>query len=519
METIAKRSEERLLHDILPPGLLCALSMGFIIYDKNLKILEWNKQAENIFGFSRNEIVGKNILDSIVPSGQSETVDTWQKKISRSKYSISAFYRNVNKNLEVVYCSWYTMPVMKDANEIAGYISLVEKASPNNINEISYDSSNVLKAFSKDATFNLILNFDTQEIEYVNPNVYYAFALINTDSLEKSNEILKFVPQGEHFRIIRHFKNRAIDKKNVNLSVNLSFNPSLTHSFHITGHFLNIQNKRLFVLNVRILKNDRTRWKTGKSETDFDRRLFHSDIDNLQNKNRLELLGDLTAGIVHEINQPLGILKIILDSIRQKSASGNITLEYLDEKCDMAQTSVNRMCELIDEIRIFRKEVRGSDIKKVNLIKPLHKVLDLLKMTFASNKIKVTTRIQNELPVIIANEKWLTTIISNLLTNSKYSVVKKSNQTKDQSYVKEIRISTWYDNERIYLQITDNGLGIKKKHLDDLFDPFFTTKGSEGSGLGLAIVNNYMKELNGSIEVDTQENLFATFTLAFPRVD
>jgi hypothetical protein len=81
------------------------------------------------------------------------------------------------------------MPVMKDANEIAGYISFVEKASPNNINEISYDSSNVLKAFSKDATFNLILNFDTQEIEYVNPNVYYAFALINTNSLEKSNDI------------------------------------------------------------------------------------------------------------------------------------------------------------------------------------------------------------------------------------------------------------------------------------------------------------------------------------------
>jgi PAS domain-containing protein len=72
METIAKRSEERLLHDILPPGLPCALSMGFIIYDKNLKILEWNKQAENIFGFTRNEIVGKNILDSIVPSGQSK---------------------------------------------------------------------------------------------------------------------------------------------------------------------------------------------------------------------------------------------------------------------------------------------------------------------------------------------------------------------------------------------------------------------------------------------------------------
>jgi PAS domain S-box-containing protein len=519
METVAKRTGKRLIHDNAPPGVPPSITMGVITFDLRLKVTGWNKQAEKIFGYTSNEAIGNDIHELVISNEKAIAIDAWKKKVLKSKYSISAFSGNSNKKGEAICCNWFTTPYTNEKNEVKGFVSLIEKIYSDRDNEDRSDLKEVSKAFNENNSFNLILNYETQEFEYINRIIFNAFSLVTNNSFEKSTDILKFIPYSEHFRLIRHFRTRLVDKKNVNIFFHLSLSNSMLISLQATGNLLDLNNKRLFVLNIRVLKNDKPHRKQSKSDCDYERRLFHSDLDNLQNKNRLELLGDLTAGVVHELNQPLGVMKIILESIRQKSESGNLTQEYLEERCEMAQGSVERISELIDEIRIFRKEVRGSDIKKVNLAKPLHKVLDLINLTLASNKIKLTTTIQNDLPVIVANEKWLTIIISNLLTNAKYSLVKKSEQLKDPSYVKEIKIKAWYDDERVFLQVTDNGLGIKKKHLSNLFDPYFTTKGNEGSGLGLAIVKNYMKELNGSIKVDTQENLFATFILAFPRID
>lgn len=519
METVTSYSQKKNAHEFLPMNFPKDLPMGLIIYDKDLKVLEWNKQAEKIFGYSRAEITGNSILDSIVPKNQSASVDSWRSKIAYSKFNITTFYPNINKQQEYISCNWHTTPIVDASNQISAYISLVEKAIPDHSNLISFDNTDILKSFVENPSFNIILNYETQEIEYVNPTVLYSFSMLNNFSMDKGYELLRFIPQHERFRIIRHFKSRAEDRANLNISFHLQIGYSLLQLIHLTGQIINIDGKRLYVLTVRLSKKESLFRKPATNAKSHSRHLFSTDIENLQQKNNLELLGDLTAGVVHELNQPLGVLRIILDSFKQKLDSGSLTREYLAERCEMAQANITRINELIDEIRIFRREVRCSDIKKVNLIKPLCRVLDLLKMAFASSKIKIVTDFKSDLPVIVANEKWLTTIITNLLANAKYSLIQKAAMQKDNAFNKEIKITSWYDEERVNLQISDNGIGIKSKHLDSLFDPFFTTKGKQGSGLGLAIVKNYINELNGSIEVDSQEDLYATFTISFPRID
>ncbi|MBE0663140.1 MAG: PAS domain S-box protein [Bacteroidales bacterium] len=519
METIISYSQKEDLHEFLPMNIPKNLPMGLIIYDKDLNIAKLNQQAENLFGYTESEILGKSLLGSIVPKDQSTSVDLWRRKIAFSTFNITTFYRNINKQKEFIACNWHTTPIIDDSKQISGYISLVEKAIPDHLNLNSFDHTDILKSFIENTSFNVIVNFETQEIEYVNPAVLYSYSLLNNFHMEKGFEILRFIPQNERFRIIRHFKSRAADRKNVNISFHLQVGYSVLLPIHLTGHYLNINSKTVYVLTVTLPKNDNLLRKSATNAKSYSRQLFSNDIENLQKRNNLELLGDLTAGVVHEINQPLGVLKIILDSFKQKLEAGSMSREFLAERCEMAQANITRINELIDEIRIFRKEVRCNDIKKVNLIKPLCRVLDLLKMAFASNKIKIVTDIQADLPVIVANEKWLTTIFTNLLANAKYSLIQKGAMQNDLSFNREIKITTWYDEERVNLQVSDNGMGIKSKHFDSLFDPFFTTKGKQGSGLGLAIVKNYIKELNGSIEVDSQEGLYATFTISFPRID
>jgi PAS domain S-box-containing protein len=518
METIIRHSQKENLHELMPMSIPENLPMGLIMYDQDLNVLDWNQQAEVIFGFNAAEIVGKNILDFIVPRDQSTSVEYWRRKIAFSNFNITTFYRNINKQNEFVSCNWHTTPITDDTKQITGFISLVEKTFADQSNLFSFDNTDILKSFAENSGFNIILNYETQEIEYINPSVLYSFSILNNFSMERGHELLRFIPQHERFRIIRHFKNCASSRSNVNISFHLQVGYGTMLPIQMTGYYLNINGRPLYVLTVRLPKNENFLRTSGVNGKKYTSQLLSNDIVDVQKKNNLELLGDLTAGVVHEINQPLGVLRIILDSFKEKLEANTLTREFLVERCEMAQANVTRINELMDEIRIFRREVRCNDIRKVNLLTPLHKVLDLLKMSFASNRINIITDFQDDIPLIVANEKWLTTIFSNLLANATHSLSQKGAMQQDSNLIGEIKISVWNDEERVNLQISDNGVGIKSKHFDKLFDPFFTTKGKQGSGLGLAIVKNYIKELNGSIEVDSLEGLYATFTITFPRI-
>lgn len=501
----------------LPVDIPQGLPVGMIIYDADMIILDWNSRATEIFGFEKDEALGRNIVELLVPGDLTEQIGLWRQKAGESNYSLALYYRVKTKDQGQISSHWHTTTII-EKDRTSCFISFVEKAGINLENLLSHDSSSALQDALSESEFNLVFNTQTLTFEYVNPKLFYALSLIGRFPTLTSDHVLKLIPKPERFRIIRHFNRCLENRTNVNTWFHLQVGHNIVHRLMVNGRYLEIGSQKLFVLLVRILNSNKGDINSDIFDQDLSRPGIFPDSDLHRNRNKLEILGDLTAGVVHEINQPLGVIKIILDSFRHKLSSGTLTKEYLEDKTQLALTSVNRISELIDEIRMFRQDARGNT-GRLNINKMVHRVIDLLKMSFAKDRIKIIESLDRNLPLIVANEKLLITIISNLLANSRYSVVKKASHYSNTDYVKEIRIASWYDDECVYLQVADNGLGIRKKHMANLFDPFFSTKGADGSGLGLAIVKNYVHELNGKIEVDSKESMYASFTISFQRID
>jgi signal transduction histidine kinase len=107
----------------------------------------------------------------------------------------------------------------------------------------------------------------------------------------------------------------------------------------------------------------------------------------------------------------------------------------------------------------------------------------------------------NEKPVYIhANEYRIEQVLLNLLSNAKYAVNKKALTNTDASYVKKVDIRVTSDDEKLFICVEDNGIGMEKEVMNKIFDPFYSTKDSEsGTGIGLSISYGIVKESNGKI--------------------
>lgn len=459
-------------------------------------------------------------MDLIIPDDLFTTVELWKATMENHTVNTSYSFRNITKKNQTIFCNWHTQKFTDENEKSYRFISFAEPVISNE-NRFSFGGLHSLNDHTNsDQQFNAVYNLQTRHFDYINPEFLRTLTLVDDENTRSAESILKFIPKNERFRLIRHFLCRSRHSKAINTIVHLSFSHFITRCFHLTGGCYNVAGKGYLVLNARILNEDPLEQLQLGEKVSFPNVSDHLNLKLLQHRNNLEILGDLTSGIVHEINQPLGVIKIILDNIKLKIESGSLTKNLLEKKCDIIDDNLKRIGDLIEEIRIFRKDIRKTNVAFVDLSKFVYRTLELFKMNLANSDIMLKQEIDKEIPHIIANEKWLMIIITNLLINAKHSVIQKSLR-KDQSagYQKEIKIRVWCDDEKVYLEVWDNGNGIKEKHLAKIFSPFFSTKGDSGSGIGLAIVKNYVEEMNGAIEVDSREHRYASFKVSFPRVD
>jgi len=496
------------------------LPMACIVYTPDLVVLDWNSTAKEIFGYTKTEAIGSNILDLIIPDDLFSAVELWKATMENHTVNTAYSFRNITKRNQTIFCNWHTQKFTDENEKSYRFISFAEPII-NNENRFSFGGKNSLNDHTdSDQQFNAVFNLQTRQFDYMNPEFLRTLSLVDDENDRSAESILKFIPVNERFRLIRHFLFRSQKNKAINIIFNLSFSQFITRCFHLTGGCYNVAGKGYLVLNARILNDDSLEQLRLGEKVSFPNGSDHLNLKLLQHRNNLEILGDLTSGIVHEINQPLGVVKIVLDNIRLKIESGSLTKDHLEKKCGLIDDNLKRIGELIEEIRIFRKDIRQKNVTFVNLSKSVYRTLELFKMNLANNDIRLKREIDKEIPHIIANEKWLMIIITNLLINAKHSLIQKSlRKDNPAGFRKEIKISVWYDDEKVYLEVWDNGNGIKEKYLTRIFSPFFSTKGDSGSGIGLAIVKNYVTEMNGAIEVDSREHAYASFKVSFPRVD
>src|SRR6185437_10106177 len=227
---------------------------------------------------------------------------------------------------------------------------------------------------------------------------------------------------------------------------------------------------------------------------------------------KLASLGRMSAGIIHEINNPLNFATTGLYTLRNKGKylAAEQQAEYAEVLKDVEE-GIKRVKTIVSDLRMFtHPETESRD--QVEVAEVIGSAL-----RFLANEWKDRVQIDQKLDphqVVWANKNKMIHVFTNLLQNSLDALkTKEFNNGEKPAIVIEGSV----ENNRSTVRIHDNGPGIAKQHLDKIFDPFFTTKDvGEGMGLGLSICYRIVQECDGRISVKTETGKYCEFALEFP---
>ena len=226
---------------------------------------------------------------------------------------------------------------------------------------------------------------------------------------------------------------------------------------------------------------------------------------------KLASLGRMSAGIIHEINNPLNFATTGLFTLRNKGkyVAAEQQEEYQEILKDV-EDGIKRVKNIVSDLRMFTH----PDTESRDQVEIAEVVTSALR--FLSNEWKDRVQVQQNLPdhqTVWANKNKLIHVLVNLLQNAMDALKGKAFENEKPMIWIEGRV----ENGKSVLIVRDNGSGIAAEHLDKIFDPFYTTKDvGEGMGLGLAICYRIVNECEGRINVRTEPGKFCEFALEFP---
>jgi PAS domain S-box-containing protein len=237
----------------------------------------------------------------------------------------------------------------------------------------------------------------------------------------------------------------------------------------------------------------------------------------LMQKSKLESIGELSAGLAHEINQPLLSFSMGLENMLMSMSMENLDREYLKNKMQLLFKDVDRIKNIIEHVRTFSRDQQNIVFKPVNVHQT---ILDALSMTSQQLKeldIEFNFECEETDLTIHGNQYRLEQVLLNLISNARQAVVEKATDASQQGYVKFINIKCFRENEKVVISVKDNGVGISVENLPVIFNPFFTTKSDDkGTGLGLSICYGIVKEMNGEIAAKSKPGKFTEIIVHLP---
>jgi signal transduction histidine kinase/putative methionine-R-sulfoxide reductase with GAF domain len=216
---------------------------------------------------------------------------------------------------------------------------------------------------------------------------------------------------------------------------------------------------------------------------------------------KLAALGQLAAGIAHEIRNPLTSINILIHSMTENLPSGDSHKEDLK----VIEEEIHRMNEILDQFLRFAKPATPL-LEKADVSSIFEETLQLLRPHIEKQTIVVEKEFQS-LPIILMDREQMKQVFLNLLLNAIQAMPGGGHLT--------LRGQNSEDGQWIHISIQDSGIGISSENINKLFDPFFSTK-EGGIGLGLSITHRIIDQHHGKIEVESAPGKRTLFTIWLP---
>ncbi len=464
----------------------------FLYLDLQESVLICNKKIEEVTGRSKDGIVGKHWAQALYRDNSA----TIQQQMFKAIIDDAVTYNRSN-NYEGVLIdsrgtqrliSWSIIPILTDAKALEGILFI-----GHDITELR-ESETALKKIDETlkSIFSSIKDYALYVINLDGNITYYAMGSEMMFGWAKNELIFKHVSMlhlpDDAKSELPYMLDQVSKRGQYEVEMNMVKKSGETFPVVLTiNKFLDAEGK---LSGYVFIAKDITERKK------MEYQIFQNE--------KLAAIGQLAAGMAHEINNPLFVISGRVEMILEDATLA----EALRTDLQIVTTQAERIRKLVDRLLKFaRKTPPKTEQIAVNDV--VEGVLPLLSYhKLPSGPVEVTRELASDLPPIKGDLNQLQEVFLNLLINAHQAMPEGG----------KIHIRTLMTRDQwIEIRITDTGPGIAQENLKNIFMPFFTTK-KEGTGLGLSICFNIIKNHGGTIDIETQVHKGTTFIIRLPVV-
>jgi PAS domain S-box-containing protein len=470
-------------------GIIASAMDAIITINDNQRIVQFNAAAENMFGYPTEEVVGRP-LEQLIP----------ERYRSRHREHIRQFGKTGVTNRAMGRLgTLYGLRSNGDEFPIEASISQIKTDTGNLYTVILRDVTERVEAEDKliESEQQLRATFEQAAvgITHLAPDGQVRIANDRFCAiLGYSSEELQTLTSQD----ITHPEDLPND-----LSRNAQILKGEIQSYSLEKRFIRKDGLPVWVNLTASLVRDKTgepRYTINVIEDITERKKAEDALrartdeiktmtQQLWQTAKLATMGELAASIAHELNNPLAILSLRIESLLEHSSKSDPARRELM----VMEVEVDRMASLVSNLLQFSRSGQRQ-VSTLDVREEIEKTLELVQNHLTNRKIMVEGEFSPSIPIIQADRQQLRQLFLNLFSNAADALPDGGTLA--------IRIAPLDQNQWIRIDIQDNGIGIEAEYLSQVMDPFFTTKlEGKGTGLGLAICRRIVEEHNGSIKI------------------
>jgi histidine kinase len=461
------------------------------VQDRDFRIIQVNRVFQERFGDQLGEYCYRAYKgrDEVCPVCAVE--DTFQD--GKPHFSEEVV---LGKDGNPVYILVSTSPIFNEEGEVMAAIEMSTDITQVRLleEELKRSEEKYRTLFNSDPNPIFVLGLNTLEIQDANERALKFYSYERDELIGKSFLELAEPLEWDRLRKVSWDKEGAV--------------------FKVKHH---TKNDESIVVNIRFSSLKDLGQDTVIVTTSDVTERVKSDEQLIQ-ASKMATLGEMSAGVAHELNQPLSVIKTSASFLAKKIVRNEpVSPQILRELADEMDSQVDRASLIINHLRQFG---RKTDIRKVNV-----QLNDCIRGTFTVlgrqlevHSIEVDLALDEALPPIRGDRNRLEQVFLNLIMNARDALDEKE-EMAGQDVEKSLKITSKTENDEVVVKISDTGLGMSGAVKEKIFEPFFTTKPvGKGTGLGLSISFGIVRDYDGIIEVESEEGRGTTFTIRFPAV-
>ena len=490
-----------------------AIPDATVFADTDRRISTINPSFVRKFGYEEEELLGRDT--SIVYSSKEDYEEQGRIRFNLTvKEKLKPYKMDYRKKSGEIFPAEVVAATVKDDDGNAmGFLGILRDITERKQAEQELqESESNLKAAQK------IAHVGSWDLDVVTGNLTWSDETYRIYGFEPQ----EFVPTYEKFLSILHPEDHERVQKHVDAALSGEVEYGIDFRFmrpdgkigwiYCVGEVTrDAQGKPLRFLGTQIDITERKLAEEAlqKAHSELEQRVRERTVElqktheQLLHVEKLSAIGNLSASIAHEFNNPLQGVMTVIKGVKRRS-----TLDEEDAKLmEMAVNECDRMKDLIKSLQDFNRPSSGR-VAPMNIHATIDSLLLLSKKEYKTKGITVETNYAEDMPQIKAVADQIKQVLLNLFNNAAYACEGGGTVTINTEVVSK---------ENIAIKIKDTGKGVKPEHMDKIFEPFFTSKPEiKGTGLGLSVSYGIIKKHGGRIEVESEPDKRTTFTITLP---